>query len=123
LVALLIVLGTLFVGLSTELFHANVAQPIAIRIAIAVASVFPVAFLMGMFFPSGIVLVSGGRESLIPLAWAINGCFSILGIFGTRIIALFAGFDSAMVIGWCAYLLAALCIAIHARSRDRFEAA
>jgi hypothetical protein len=123
LVALLIVLGTLFVGLSTELFSANVAQPIAIRIAIAVASVFPVAFLMGMFFPSGIVLVSGGRESLIPLAWAINGCFSILGIFGTRIIALFAGFDSAMVIGWCAYLLAALCIAIHARSRDRFEAA
>ncbi len=123
LVTLLIVLGTLFAGLSTGLFNATIDQPIAGRIAIAIASVFPVAFLMGMFFPSGIVLVSGGRESLIPLAWAINGCFSILGIFGTRIIALFAGFDSAMAIGWFAYFLAAICVAFHARSRDRFAAA
>ena len=37
-------------------------------------------------------------RDLVPWAWATNGCFSVLGIFSTRITALLFGFSRALVV-------------------------
>ena len=79
------------------------------------ATIFPLAFPMGMFFPIGIKLLGREHEELIPWAWATNGCFSVLGIFGTRIAALFVGFSDALLAGLLAYLMVAACVWVFAR--------
>ena len=65
----------------------------------------PLAFVMGMLFPIGIRLISRHGDDLVPWAWATNGCFSVLGIFGTRIVALLVGFSRAFLIGLLVYAL------------------
>ena len=83
------------------------AYPLAARILIAVGAIFPLAFLMGIFFPVGIKLVSRANEEMIPWVWGINGCLSVLGIFGTRIAALFVGFGPTLLVGLALYLMVA----------------
>ena len=71
---------------------------------------------MGMLFPIGVKLIARENEDLIPWAWATNGCISVLGIFGTRITALFLGFSRALLVGLFVYLLVAACVFVHSRS-------
>jgi hypothetical protein len=78
---------------------------------------------MGMFFPVGVKLAAATDEDVIPWAWAVNGCFSVLGIFGTRTVALFAGFGDALLVGLGAYGGVLLCLALHARARRSAGAA
>ena len=99
------VLGAVFAAFSNALFSAAVAWPLEARVALAVAAIFPVAFPMGMLFPIGIRLISRTSEDLVPWAWATNGCFSVLGIFSARIVALLFGFSRALALGIAVYLL------------------
>ena len=108
--------GILFVLVSAPLFASAIALPLPARIAIAVAAVFPLAYLMGMLFPIGIRLIARSDADLIPWAWATNGCFSVLGIFGTRITALLFGFSRGLVVGLVVYLLVMACVAAETRS-------
>ena len=82
------------------------------------AAIFPLAFAMGLLFPLGVRLIARESEDLIPWAWATNGCFSVLGIFGTRITALFLGFSRALILGLLAYALVSGCVYLARRSRQ-----
>ena len=84
-------------------------------IAIAVAAIFPLAFSMGMLFPIGIRILARNSADLIPWAWATNGCFSVLGIFSTRITALLFGFSRAMLVGLAVYTLVVACVFAYSR--------
>jgi len=116
-VVFIAVAGLAFAWGAEPLFAATLARPLPVRIAVAVAAVFPLAFPMGMLFPIGIRLVSRDSEDLIPWAWATNGCFSVMGIFGTRITALLFGFSRALLIGLVVYALVIVCVRTHARAR------
>jgi SAM-dependent methyltransferase len=119
--ASIVVTGLAFFLASPSLFLATLGLPVAARAAIAVAAVFPMAFAMGMLFPIGIRLLAREGEAWIPWAWAINGGFSVLGIFGTRVTALFLGFSRALLIGLAVYVLAAGCVLLWARRRGQPE--
>jgi len=82
--------------------------PIAARIAIAMVLVAPLGFVMGMPFPRG--LQSTGRGSLPapPFFWGLNGVMSVIGSVATVFVALRWGFQSAMLLGCLAYVLAGL---------------
>jgi hypothetical protein len=69
-----------------------------------------------MLFPLGIKLVTGENPDLIPWVWAINGCLSVMGIFGTRTLSLFVGFDRALLVGLLAYLAVAVCVSAYSHS-------
>jgi hypothetical protein len=64
-------------------------------------------------------LISRESEDLIPWAWATNGCFSVIGIFGTRILAVFIGFSRTLLLGLLAYLAVIACVRIHAGRATR----
>jgi predicted membrane-bound spermidine synthase len=115
IVASLVLVGILFAAGSEPLFSRTIAYPLPVRISIAVASIFPLAFLMGMLLPIGIRLIARDSEDLIPWAWATNGCFSVFGIFSTRITALLFGFSRALIIGLIAYILVMGCVFMHSR--------
>jgi hypothetical protein len=115
-VAALLATGLGFALLSGPLFASTVSQSLLMRVLIAVAAIAPLAFLMGVFFPIGIKLVSRTDEDMIPWVWGINGCLSVLGIFGTRIAALFVGFGPTLIVGLGLYLLVVACILVFSRS-------
>jgi hypothetical protein len=58
---------------------------------------------------------SRGSADLISWAWATNGCFSVLGIFSTRIVALLLGFSHALILGLLVYLLVIACVRAQSR--------
>lgn len=85
--------------------------PFLLCIALTIATLAPVAFLMGMPFPLGLRLLDReGPEwgQLIPWVWGINGATSVLGSILAITIAINFGFRTTMVAGLCAYGLAML---------------
>mgnify|MGYP001156584071 FL=1 len=112
----IIVYGIAFRLLWPDVQDATIAYESAMRGLIVVLAIFPLAFLMGMFFPIGIRLATPRHRAMIPWFWAINGCLSIVGIFGSRVLGLFAGFTAALGVGLALYLVTVVCLALYARA-------
>jgi len=108
--------GLLLRVLWPDVQDATIAHGSAVRAAIAVLAIFPLAFLMGMFFPIGIRLATPRHRAMIPWFWAINGCLSIVGIFGSRVLGLFLGFTAALGVGLALYVVTVACLALYVRA-------
>ena len=80
--------------------------PLAARLAIAVALVAPVAFLMGVPFPAGIRAMGAADAQHIPWAWAANGCASVVGSVCAVLGAMIWNFSTMLVISAMIYVLA-----------------
>jgi SAM-dependent methyltransferase len=102
------VLGTIEALALPRLVPLLLPLPLGARIAIAMALVAPLGFVMGMPFPRG--LQSTGRGSLPapPFYWGLNGVMSVIGSVTTVFVALRWGFQAAMLVGCIAYVLAGL---------------
>ena len=61
---------------------------------------------MGMPFPLGLARLGEGRPGLIPWAWAINGCASVLGAVIAALFAIEFGFTAVIVMALGFYILA-----------------
>jgi SAM-dependent methyltransferase len=111
IVAIVVVaVGLLFAMAAPALFSSTIAWSLPARIAIAVASVLPLALPMGMLFPIGIRILARSSGDLVPWAWATNGCFSVIGIFSTRVTALLVGFSRSLLIALAVYALITLLV-------------
>jgi hypothetical protein len=85
-----------------------VATPLPVRVLAVVASLCPLALLMGMPFPLGLRAMSRAGERQVALVWAVNGVMSVVGSAGAVTLAILAGFSRVLVLGLMAYALAAL---------------
>jgi hypothetical protein len=72
----------------------------------------PSGILMGIPFPMGLSMLSKNNPELIPWAWAVNGCFSVLAPILAIMFALSAGFKIVILTGMLMYLLAYLSLRI-----------
>jgi hypothetical protein len=77
----------------------------AISVAIYIA---PLAILMGIPFPSGLAWLEQKRGDLVPWAWAVNGCASVIAAVLAAILTLGYGYRLVLLIGAGAYLVAFL---------------
>jgi predicted membrane-bound spermidine synthase len=91
------------------------------RCAAAAGFVFPLGFLMGMPFPSGLRLVHRVRPELSPWSWGINACATVMGSVVTMMLSTTLGFNRAMQIGAVVYLVGWL-IFLFSRGRRSGEA-
>lgn len=66
----------------------------------------PLGILMGIPFPTGLKALGQADESLIPWAWAINGCFSVLAPVLAVLLAIMTGFKAVLWLGASAYMAA-----------------
>ncbi len=82
------------------------------KIILLTLSVMPVGFFMGIPFPTGLGILEEKYRSLVPWAWAVNACFSILAPVLTVAIALKAGFDTVILFSSTAYVLAFISLRI-----------
>lgn len=83
--------------------------PDGVRWLCAVLSAAPVAFCMGMPFPLGLRALAGVRPDLVPWAWAVNGCASVLSALLAALGAVTWGFSALFAAAALCYLLAAFC--------------
>ena len=88
-----------------ELHARYLAEDFELRVGITIAVLAPMAFLMGMFFPTGIRMLAKQR-GLVPWAYGVNGAASVLAsvlaVFGAMIL----GFTAVHYIAAVLYLLA-----------------
>jgi hypothetical protein len=68
----------------------------------------PLGLFLGVPFPTGVKRLGKRDPSLIPWAWAINGCLSVLAPLLAMMLAMTSGFKVVLWAGSGAYLLAFL---------------
>ena len=73
-----------------------------LRILISLLLIAPLAFLMGLPFPLGLSRLRKLEPTLIPWAWAVNGCASVISAILATLLAIEIGF--ALLVGLAALL-------------------
>lgn len=89
-------------------FHWALSWPDSVKIVCTAALIAPLAFCMGMPFPLGLSWVAGSASGLIPWAWAINGCASVVSAVLAILLAVQVGFSGVVGIAVVLYLITAL---------------
>ncbi len=69
-------------------------------------AVFPLGFLMGFPFPTGIRLLAEKEKGLVPWAWATNAFSSVVNSISALLIAFWAGYNLVLILASGGYLLA-----------------
>jgi hypothetical protein len=87
------------------IFNVFLSSGIFIRGLISGILIFPLGFLMGIPFPSGISLMRHSYKKDIPWMWGINGSFSVLGSAFAIVMAMSYGFTGGLIIGAFGYFL------------------
>jgi hypothetical protein len=92
-------------ALMPTLFASTLGWPEAARIALAVALLLPVGFLLGHFFPLGMVRFGDTNKAWY---WALNGACGVLASVCSLALAMEIGFTAVAWIGVACYALAGL---------------
>jgi hypothetical protein len=80
-----------------------------IRYIISILLIVPLGFCMGMPFPMALARIGQTTPALIPWAWGINGCASVIGAILATLVAMQSGFTVLIFFGVGFYCVAALC--------------
>ena len=99
-------IALLYVAVLPSTFAHLIALPDAARIALSLVLIAPLAFFMGMPFPLGLARVSRHAPELVPWAWGVNGCFSVISAVLATILAIHLGFGAVVAIAAGLYLVA-----------------
>jgi SAM-dependent methyltransferase len=75
-------------------FEQLLGAPLALRIAVSIALLAPLGLVLGGFFPLGIRVAERANPRLVPWAWAVNGCATVIG----TLVAVIAGMSSSFTI-------------------------
>jgi spermidine synthase len=107
-IAAIILVGTVYLLSLDGLFDALASWPAPARMLTSSLLVAPLAFFMGAPFP--LALGSLGRQAvdMIPLAWGVNGCASVLSAVLATLLAIHFGFAAVVVLALLLYIVAGL---------------
>lgn len=114
-IALLVILYSIFLP-----YVSDIVAPWALPLKIAALFLLltPLGLLMGIPFPLGMRILGETNPLLIPWAWVINGCFSVLAPILAIMLAMPAGFTTVLLLGAATYALAFVNLSIFQRARQ-----
>ena len=93
------------------LFASLIAWADAAKVVLTLALIAPLALPMGMPFPLGIVRVARDSGDLVPWAWGINGCASVVAAILATFLAVHFGFNVVALSAIALYSVAPLALA------------
>ncbi len=105
-VAGIIGLGGFYALALAPIFALLIAWPIWVKIPVAVMLIAPLGFCMGMPFPLALAAVGERAPTLIPWAWGINGCASVISAVLATLLAIDFGFTAVVLLALGGYGLA-----------------
>lgn len=82
--------------------------PVVLRMLLYGSSLIPLGIAMGLPFPFGLQWLEKSRQYLVPWAWGVNGCASVIASVLAALLALNYGFSIVLLLGAGFYGLAAL---------------
>jgi hypothetical protein len=85
------------------------------RIALSIAAILPLGFVLGIPFPLGLRVLGERNPAMVPWAWGVNGCFSVLGSILCVVISMETGFVTAMQLAILVYVAALLSLRSYLR--------
>jgi spermidine synthase len=100
-------LALLYLALLPALFDGMMPWPDAARVAASLVLIAPLAFFMGMPFPLGLSRVAARAPDLVPWAWGVNGCASVISAVLASLLAMHLGFTAVVACAVLLYLAAA----------------
>ncbi len=106
-VAILGAVSLLYLWLLPGLFDQLAGFPDVVKIAASILLIAPLAFCMGMPFPIGLAKVSVKAGEMVPWAWGINGCASLISAILATLLAIHFGFSMVIISAVMLYLVAA----------------
>ena len=96
----------LFIFISPKLVASFIYFPLPARIAITICVLAPSCILLGVPFPYGIKLLNMQNPSIIPWAWAVNACFTVVGAILAVILSMQFGFTMVLITAMLVYIVA-----------------
>jgi spermidine synthase len=96
----------------------------AFRYAAAVVAIAPLGLLMGMPFPGLLGKAGASSEALIPWAWGVNACATVVGSVLSTIASMTLGLNVswALAVGAYAAVLLVVLLDLQTAARTRHEA-
>jgi hypothetical protein len=104
----LLLTGTLALSYSLllpPLFNACISHTLTVKILLATAFIFPLGFMMGFPFPTGIRLLEHSERGIIPWAWATNAFSSVVSSVAALLFAFWGGYNFVLLLAAVGYLL------------------
>jgi hypothetical protein len=95
----------LYVTLVPEWLTSLASEGISVRIGVVVSLLAPLAFAMGIPFPTALQYLALRSPGLVPWAWGINGSASVIAAAGTPLLGSEIGFSGLVLVAACSYLL------------------
>ena len=109
-VAGIAVIATTYALLSPFLTSGLIGAPPSVKIGAAFVLIAPLAVLMGMPFPRALARLNALDPALLPWAWGINGCASVIAAVLATLLAIHLGHTVVILSGVALYLAAAVFI-------------
>jgi hypothetical protein len=106
-VAVIAGVSLLYLYLLPVLFQQLLWLPDPLKVIVSLCLIAPLAFCMGIPFPLGLSNLSFRAPELIPWAWGINGCASVISAVLAIVLATHIGFRGVVVTAACLYILTA----------------
>lgn len=94
----------------TQIQEAALGWTLIQRALVIGISLAPMGIMMGIPFPLGLAWLEKSGSSMIPWAWAVNGCASVVAAVLAAILALSFGFSVVLVLGAAFYGVAAVAL-------------
>ncbi|MCJ7662491.1 MAG: hypothetical protein MUO67_25380 [Anaerolineales bacterium] len=105
---ILIILSILSPWVITQIASLILGWPFIVRAIVIGMCIAPLAILMGIPFPYGLVWLEHRWGRYIPWAWAVNGCASVIAAVLAAILTLSYGYQIVLLLGATAYAFAFL---------------
>ncbi|KPJ88183.1 MAG: spermidine synthase [Gammaproteobacteria bacterium SG8_11] len=102
------VVSLLYIAILPGIFNGFMQWSLLPKMIFSMLLIFPVALLMGMPFPVALSELNVTSQPLIPWAWAINGCASVVSAVLAALIAVQYGFTAVISLAVLLYIVAAI---------------
>jgi len=99
------ILSLLYLVALEHIFSYFATAAVSIRMLTALLLIAPLAFFMGMPFPSALSSLDKCDTRLIPWAWGVNGCASVISAVLASLLAIHFGFATVIVIAVMLYII------------------
>jgi hypothetical protein len=86
-----------------RLFSLFLGGALGLRLLVAVVTLAPLGFLLGIPFPKGVAWLEEHAAGLIPWAWGVNGAASVVASVSAALVALSFGFSWVLLAGALCY--------------------
>ena len=106
LFGILLWVGLMSVG-GERLFAQAIVWPLWARLAATVGLSGALAFFLGWPFPAGIRVMARTSPALVPWAWGVNGCASVVGAVLGKLLSVSFGFFWTAILACALYVIAA----------------